>query len=38
MGSCLVNGLDLLTRNVKDFKNIHNLIVCNPFEDECDLD
>lgn len=35
--TCLVNHLGLLTRNVKDFSGIKNLIVSNPFceENEC---
>lgn len=31
--TCIANDLDLLTRNVKDFVNIKNLTVYNPFAD-----
>jgi predicted nucleic acid-binding protein len=30
--TALVNGLILVSRNTKDFKNIHNLSVVNPYE------
>ena len=32
--TCLVNGLGLLTRNTKDFKDIHNLTIFDPFDDD----
>ena len=34
--TCLVNELDLLTRNVKDFTGIKNLTVSNPFDEGFD--
>ena len=30
--SCLINGLDLISRNTEDFKHIPNLEEINPFE------